>query len=149
GRFSRLGSNREKQVKVRVISATNADLPAMIREGRFREDLYYRLNVIEIRIPPLSERPRDILPLAQSFLAAGKSLSDGAVNALHRHSWPGQVGELKTVMQRAGLLSAGAVIQAGELGLPAAPAPAASAQGNDAEFDRASIEQALARAGGV
>ncbi|MAL03155.1 MAG: sigma-54-dependent Fis family transcriptional regulator, partial [Arenimonas sp.] len=93
GRFSRLGSNREKQVKVRVISATNADLPAMIREGRFREDLYYRLNVIEIRIPPLAERPRDILPLAQSFLAAGKSLSEGAASALQRHAWPGHVRE--------------------------------------------------------
>ncbi|KFL37283.1 sigma-54-dependent transcriptional regulator [Arenimonas donghaensis] len=149
GKFTRLGSNREKQVKVRVISATNADLPAMIRDGRFREDLYYRLNVIEIRIPPLAERPRDILPLAQAFLAAGKSLSDGAVHALLRHAWPGHVRELKNVMQRACLLSAGPVIQASDLGLPVTPAPAANAQGNDAELDRASIEQALARAGGV
>ncbi|GGA87881.1 sigma-54-dependent Fis family transcriptional regulator [Arenimonas soli] len=149
GRFTRLGSNREKQVKVRVISATNADLPAMIRDGRFREDLYYRLNVIEIRIPPLAERPRDILPLAQAFLAAGKSLSDGAVHALLRHAWPGHVRELKNVMQRACLLSAGPVIQAGDLGLPVAAAPAAASQGNDADLDRGSIEQALARAGGV
>ncbi len=149
GRFSRLGSNREKQVKVRVISATNADLPAMIREGRFREDLYYRLNVIEIRIPPLAERPRDILPLAQSFLAAGKSLSEGAASALQRHAWPGHVRELKNVMQRACLLSAGPVIQAGDLGLPVTETPANHSQGGDAEPDRAGIEQALARAGGV
>lgn len=149
GRFSRLGSNREKQVKVRVISATNADLPAMIREGRFREDLYYRLNVIEIRIPPLAERPRDILPLAQSFLAAGKSLSEGAAHALQRHAWPGHVRELKNVMQRACLLSAGPVIQAGDLGLPVTETPANHSQGGDAEPDRAGIEQALARAGGV
>ena len=146
GRFSRLCSNREKQVKVRVISATNADLPAMIREGRFREDLYYRLNVIEIRIPPLAERPRDILPLARSFLAPGKSLSDGAVHALLRHAWPGHVRELKNVMQRASLLSAGPEIQAGDLGLPAVAAPSAPA---DPELDRGLIEQALARAGGV
>ena len=149
GRFSRLGSNREKQVKVRVISATNAELPAMIREGRFREDLYYRLNVIEIRIPPLAERPRDILPLAQSFLAAGKSLSEGAASALQRHAWPGHVRELKNVMQRACLLSAGPVIQAGDLGLPVTETPANHSQGGDAEPDRAGIEQALARAGGV
>ena len=70
GRFERLGSNRERTVKVRVISATNADLPAMIRSGGFREDLYYRLNVINIVLPPLAERPLDIIPLA----AIGKFL---------------------------------------------------------------------------
>jgi transcriptional regulator with PAS, ATPase and Fis domain len=78
GRFQRLGSNRETQVRVRVISATNADLPAMIREGRFREDLYYRLNLIELYLPPLSERPRDILPLTQAFLPAGHRLTAAA-----------------------------------------------------------------------
>ena len=145
GRFSRLGSNREKQVKVRVVSATNADLPAMIREGRFREDLYYRLNLIEIRIPPLAERPRDILPLARHFLAPGKTLSEGAVHALQRHAWPGHVRELKNTIQRACLLSAGSEIQAGDLGL--AVQPAASAP--EPEIDRASVERALANAGGV
>ena len=145
GRFSRLGSNREKQVKVRVISATNADLPAMIREGRFREDLYYRLNLIEIRIPPLAERPRDILPLARHFLAPGKTLSEGAVHALQRHTWPGHVRELKNTVQRACLLSAGSEIQAGELGLAVQPAPSVQ----EPELDRASIERALASAGGV
>ena len=145
GRFSRLGSNRERQVKVRVISATNADLPAMIRDGRFREDLYYRLNVIELRVPPLAERPRDILPLAQHFLAQGKVLSDDAGAALLRHSWPGNVRELKNVMQRAVLLSADKVIAASDLGL-SLPPPGA---GTDSEPDRACIEQALARAGGV
>ncbi|HBF51375.1 MAG TPA: sigma-54-dependent Fis family transcriptional regulator, partial [Massilia sp.] len=69
GRFERLGSNRERQVKVRVVSATNADLAAMIRAGTFREDLLYRLNVIELRLPALAARPGDILPLATSFLA--------------------------------------------------------------------------------
>ena len=63
-----LGSSRTRSTRVRVVSATNADLPALIREGRFREDLYYRLNVIEIALPPLAERPDDILPLAEHFL---------------------------------------------------------------------------------
>jgi DNA-binding NtrC family response regulator len=67
GRFERLGSSRERQVTVRVVSATNADLPAMIRDGTFREDLYYRLNAIELAVPPLVERPGDILPLAELF----------------------------------------------------------------------------------
>ncbi len=150
GRFARLGSNRERQVKVRVISATNADLPAMIRAGTFREDLYYRLNVIEIRLPPLAERPRDILPLATSFLPPGRQLSDDAAAALLRHPWPGNVRELKNVMQRAALLGTGAKIVAADLGLPpAASAATANGPGADAEPDRASIEQALARAGGV
>jgi DNA-binding NtrC family response regulator len=152
GRFSRLGSNREKQVKVRVLSATNADVTAMIRSGTFREDLFYRLNVIEIRLPPLAERPRDILPLASRFLPPGKTLADDAAAALLRHAWPGNVRELKNVMQRAALLGAGARIVAADLGLPVANAAGFAATTNtssDAEPDRASIEQALARAGGI
>jgi DNA-binding NtrC family response regulator len=117
GRFERLGSNRERQVKVRVISATNADLGAMIRAGTFREDLFYRLNVIELRLAPLAARPADILPLARSFLAGGKTL-DAAQAALLAHAWPGNVRELKNVMARAGLLAAGDVIKAADLGLP-------------------------------
>jgi len=132
-------------VKVRVVSATNADLPAMIRDGRFREDLYYRLNVIEIRVPALAERPRDILPLANHFLVPGKRLSDEAAGALLRHDWPGHVRELKNVMQRACLLSAGPEITVADLGLAPAPQPRAT----EPELDRATIEQALAQAGGV
>jgi len=146
GRFERLGSNRERQVKVRVISATNADLPAMIRAGSFREDLFYRLNVIELRLPPLAERPGDILPLAEQFLGADKSLSASARAALLRHAWPGNVRELKNVMQRAKLLSAQASIEAADLGLPTTTPQTAS---NDNEPDRESIERALSRAGGV
>ncbi|HUJ63414.1 MAG TPA: sigma-54 dependent transcriptional regulator [Kofleriaceae bacterium] len=145
GRFERLGSNKEHQVKVRVISATNADLGAMIRAGTFREDLYYRLNTIEIRVPPLAERVDDILPLAQSFLAADKKLSADARDALRRHAWPGNVRELKNALSRAALLAAGTEIAAADLALaPAAPAPA-----TDDELDRGTIEAALARAGGV
>ena len=78
GRFERLGSNRERQVKVRVVSATNADLAAAIADGSFREDLYYRLNAIELSLPPLAERQDDILPLARHFLPDDKRLSAGA-----------------------------------------------------------------------
>jgi len=144
GRFERLGSNRERQVKVRVISATNADLAAMIRAGTFREDLYYRLNVIELKLPALAARPGDILPLAHGFLPRGKSLHPGAEAALLAHNWPGNVRELKNVMARANLLAQGDVIKAPDLGLPL-PAHAAL----DAEPDREAITQALARAGGV
>ena len=146
GRFQRLGSNRERSVQVRVVSATNADLPALIAEGRFREDLYYRLNGIELRVPPLAQRPRDILPLARHFLPPGKRLDEDAARALQRHAWPGNVRELRNVMQRAALLARGDVIGAGDLALPAA-AEAATAGGD--EPDRASIEAALARNGGV
>lgn len=143
GRFERLGSNRERQVKVRVISATNADLGAMIRAGTFREDLFYRLNVIELRLPPLAARPGDILPLALSFLR-GKTLHPSAESALQAHTWPGNVRELKNVMARASLLAQGEVIKAADLGLPVAVAPTP-----DSEPDRDAIVQALARAGGV
>ncbi|WP_429201547.1 sigma-54-dependent transcriptional regulator [Massilia sp. UYP11] len=144
GRFERLGSNRERQVKVRVISATNADLAAMIRAGTFREDLFYRLNVIELRLPPLASRPGDILPLAQSYLERGKTLHPAAEAALLAHPWPGNVRELKNVMARANLLSSGDTIRATDLGLPAASLPA-----QDTEPDRDAIVGALARAGGV
>jgi DNA-binding NtrC family response regulator len=151
GRFERLGSNRERQVRVRVVSATNADLAAMIRAGTFREDLYYRLNVIELRVPPLSERPGDIVPLAEHFLGGGKSLDAGARAALLRHAWPGNVRELKNAMQRASLLSPGDRIGAGDLGLPtmASAPPASASMGGDAEPDRDAIEAALKRANGV
>jgi DNA-binding NtrC family response regulator len=143
GRFSRLGSNQERHVEVRVISATNAELPAMIRTGAFREDLYYRLNTIEIRVPPLVEHAGDILLLAKHFLTAGKRLSADARDALRRHTWPGNVRELKNTLQRAALLATGAEITATDLALPAvAPPP-------DDELDRGAIEAALARAGGV
>ena len=145
----RLGGNRVIPLDVRVIATSNRNLAGEVAAGRFREDLYYRLSVVPLEVPALRDRPADILPLAQSFLTEGKSLSDGAVQSLLRHAWPGHVRELKNVMQRACLLSAGPVIQAGDLGLPVVAAPAANSQGNEADLDRGSIEQALARAGGV
>ena len=144
GTFQRLGSNKELHVTVRVISATNADIPALIREGQFREDLYYRLNVIEVAVPPLVDRPRDVLPLAESFLRDGKRLSTDARGVLQRYRWPGNVRELRNVMQRAGLLAAGAEITPADLGLPD-DAPAQP----EVELDRETIERALTRANGV
>ncbi|MBL8362280.1 MAG: sigma-54-dependent Fis family transcriptional regulator [Rubrivivax sp.] len=147
GRYSRLGSAQERQVRVRVISATNAELPAMIAEGRFREDLYYRLNLIEVRLPPLRERPDDIVPLARAFLGDAHRLDDDAVAALQQHDWPGNVRELRNTMQRVALLQPPGRLGAAQLGLPAPrarPAPRAAD-----EPDREAIVQALARAGGV
>jgi DNA-binding NtrC family response regulator len=149
GRFARLGANREREVKVRVISATNADLPAMIRQGRFREDLYYRLNLIEIALPALAERRDDILPLAEHFLGGDKRLADDARAALLRHDWPGNVRELKNTISRAKLLAAGELIQARDLGLAAAASASATAIADRGEPDRETIEAALTRANGV
>ncbi|HET6434359.1 MAG TPA: sigma-54 dependent transcriptional regulator [Xanthomonadaceae bacterium] len=148
GRFQRLGSNRERAVKVRVVSATNADLPALIAAGQFREDLYYRLNAIELRLPPLAQRPDDILPLARHFLPEGRQLGEDAERALRAHRWPGNVRELRNTIQRAALLARGERIGAGDLGLPAVPAPASTATAAD-EPDREAIEAALARHDGI
>ncbi|MBI3230876.1 MAG: sigma-54-dependent Fis family transcriptional regulator [Burkholderiales bacterium] len=147
GRFQRLGSNKECQVKVRVLSATNADLAAMIKAGTFREDLLYRLNLIQLHLPPLAERPGDILPLARHFLPEGKSLHASAEQALQGHTWPGNVRELKNVMQRAGLLASSDEIKAQDLGLP--PVAQQSANNVEIELDKETIEQALAKANGV
>lgn len=147
GKFERLGSNRERSVKVRVISATNSDIPAMIRNGQFREDLLYRLNLIELKLPPLSERTDDIIPLAQHFLGSSKRLLSSAELALSQHPWPGNVRELKNVMQRVQLLVSHEEISAADLGLPV---KIPSATNNvDTELDRATIEQAIEKNAGV
>ncbi|WP_428718492.1 sigma-54-dependent transcriptional regulator [Undibacterium curvum] len=145
GRFQRLGANRERQVSVRIISATNADLPAMIKSGQFREDLYYRLNVIQLHLPALAARPDDILPLARAFLGKEKHLSEAACAALLAHNWPGNVRELKNLMQRVQLLSSAAQITAADLGLSVAVAKNLT----ENEPDKAAIEQALVQAEGV
>ena len=146
GELQRLGSNQTRHTQVRMIAATNTDLRAAIREGRFREDLYYRLNVIELELPPLSRRREDILPLARHFLASGRELSAEAERALTRHSWPGNVRELQNVIRRACLLSSTPSIGAEALGLPA---PEHIEAAGEPVVDRAAIEQALQRAAGV
>ncbi len=146
GEFERLGSSATRHVKVRLISATNSDLPAAIAAGRFREDLYYRLNLIELRVAPLSERKDDILPLARHFLPPDQQLGPAAQRALLAHAWPGNVRELMNTMKRAALLSGSAEIGPADLGLPNALAADVALE---REPDRAEIESALARARGV
>ncbi len=118
GEFERLGSSQTRKVNVRVISATNANLLEEIKLGNFREDLYYRLNVIEIKVAPLAERVDDILPLALYFMPQDTTLSAEAEMALQNHNWPGNVRELENVMKRASLLAAEKHIKAKDLGLP-------------------------------
>ena len=117
GEFERLGGTETLKVNVRIISATNADLKSAIANGTFREDLYYRLNVIELVLPSLCERKADILPLAEHFLGEGFQLTERASQTLKLHTWPGNIRELKNVMQRAALLSPNKEIDAPALGL--------------------------------
>jgi len=147
GEFERLGSSATRRVQVRVLSATNADLRAAIREGRFREDLFYRLNVIELRVAPLASRPEDVLPLARHLLDPGFTLDDMAEKALRGYPWPGNVRELKNVIKRACLLAADKVITAAKLALPQV-APDET-RGHEREPDRQEVEQALASAKGI
>ncbi|HEY2622254.1 sigma-54-dependent transcriptional regulator [Dyella sp. Tek66A03] len=146
GQFERLGSGRTRQVKVRVLSATNADLKAMIRAGTFREDLYYRLNVIEVNLPPLSDRVDDILPLAEHFLDGRAELGDAARDALLSYPWPGNVRELKNAIERAALLASDGRISPEQLNLPQV---APTVVRNLDEPSRESVEAALEKAGGV
>jgi DNA-binding NtrC family response regulator len=147
-----LGSSRTRTSRVRVLSATNADLAASIKEGRFREDLYYRLNVIEIAVPPLVDRAADILPLARHFLGAELTLSEDAAAALLAHDWPGNVRELRNSIERAKLLARASVVSAADLNLP--PHRGAEAEaGRRAERDpdhppREVVETSLREAGG-
>ncbi|MET0385073.1 MAG: sigma 54-interacting transcriptional regulator, partial [Polyangiales bacterium] len=146
GRYERLGSNRTREAKVRIVSATNADLRAMVQAGSFREDLLYRLNVIAIALPPLTQRSEDILLLAEHFLAGRARLSEAAREALLAHDWPGNVRELKNVIERAALLAQAGVIESAGLGLPP---PSATALRNLDEPSREVIQAALTRADGV
>jgi DNA-binding NtrC family response regulator len=113
GEVRRLGGRRAKPVDVRLLAATNASLEASVERGQFRADLYYRLNVLRIHLPPLRERTEDIPLLCEHFLArlAGRdgvrSLSDGEMRALTRYAWPGNVRELRNVLERACLLHSG------------------------------------------
>jgi two-component system response regulator FlrC len=122
-----LGASKPIALDVRVIATTNRDLEQAVREGAFREDLYYRLSVFPLKIPPLRERPGDVAPLAQRFVEARaarpRPLSAEAIARLAAHTWPGNVRELENVMQRALLLSEGEPqIEAQHLGLAANPA---------------------------
>jgi len=120
--FYRVGGTQPRQVDVRVVSATNKDLAEAVRQGQFRQDLFYRINSVSITLPPLRERPEDIVLLANHFLAGRPSLSpmklsEEGASALERYSWPGNVRELKHVIQRALMLAPGEVIEVQDLPL--------------------------------
>ena len=158
GELERVGSSQTRKVDARVIAATNADLRVEVAAGRFREDLLFRLNTIEVRLPPLRERREDILPLAQYFLRRhaqryGKSLtgfSNEAIAVLRGYEWPGNVRELDHALERAVLLSRTDTIQPSDFALtppqtaPRAAGPDPSAMPLD-ELEREAIRQALAR----
>ena len=122
-RFERVGGEQTIKVDARIIAATNRDLPQEINAARFRSDLYYRLNVINLRMPALRERPEDILPLAEMFLAEaaarsrriGLQFSDEARKALVAYSWPGNIRELRNAVERAVVLSRGAALRKEDL----------------------------------
>jgi DNA-binding NtrC family response regulator len=181
GEFERLGSSATRKVDVRIVSATNLDLSRAIAGGMFREDLFFRLNVIELHVPQLADRPDDILPLSEHFLAtlprqdaaSAPSLSEAARTALLQYEWPGNVRELQNRIQRAMLLCGGNPItpdhlglgeetvrsrQAARIGAPPSAAEPVGAPPNSspeamgaasAHPDRAVIEEALKRAGGI
>ena len=156
----RVGGREPINVDVRVVSATNVRLRQAIAEGRFREDLYYRLNILALALPPLRERPGDIEPLARHFLSQAASqferqitdFTPDAIDALQRHDWPGNIRELMSVIRRTAVISDGPMIAATDLiGLSepdrttsAAPASARPEPGSDGE--RLYLVDALARA---
>jgi DNA-binding NtrC family response regulator len=154
GEVERVGSSRPRRVDVRVLSATNADVHAEVAAGRFREDLLFRLNTIEIHLPPLRDRREDIPPLATHFLRRHaqrykKSVTGfdaGAMQSLLEHSWPGNIRELDHAIERAVLLAQGDVVRAGDLALrTGAPAATRLEEMTLEEVERLLIQKALAR----
>jgi transcriptional regulator with PAS, ATPase and Fis domain len=156
--FERVGGAATIQANIRVIAATNRDLGRAVQDGRFREDLFFRLNVIPITLPPLRERRSDITLLAESFLKKlgedlgrpGVSLSPEAREALVHYDWPGNVRELHNLIERAAVLSVGDAIGLEDLALPAS-APQAAASDYHARLDSAEKDvllQALRDHGG-
>jgi DNA-binding NtrC family response regulator len=143
GELERLGSSDTRRVDVRVLCATNADLRQAIARGTFRQDLYFRLNVIELHVPPLGERREDVLPLAEAFLKPPKSLGESAKSALLAHDWPGNVRELQNRILRATVIGDHDVITAEDLGFGAARDTAA-----EVPIERSQIEMALLNANG-
>jgi transcriptional regulator with PAS, ATPase and Fis domain len=161
--FERLGSNKVKHIDVRVLAATNVDLRAALEQGTFREDLYYRLNVLPINIPPLRDRKEDIPYLAGYFVKKlGKdlgspvqSISDAAMERLTGYHWPGNVRELENVLERSMVLANGAVLEAGDVKLDTAPAARLTVADNFLpegttldQYEQTIIKEALRRANG-
>jgi DNA-binding NtrC family response regulator len=143
GDLERVGSSTTRRVNVRVLAATNADINAEATSGRFRQDLLFRLNTIEIHIPPLRDRREDIDLLAHHFLQGYSnryrkniaSFDSAAVRALHEHAWPGNVRELDHAVERGVLMAAGPTVRAGDLGLRA------QAAGGAAKLEEMSLDE--------
>ena len=156
GEFERVGSSKTGKVDVRVLSATNADLNAEVAQGRFRQDLLFRLNTVEIHLPPLRDRRDDIPALAEHFLRQHSeryrrgpmSFTPQALDALREHAWPGNVRELDHVVERALLMSSSSVVTAFDLALQSTPDGRLSSRLEEMsleEAERLLITKALAR----
>jgi DNA-binding NtrC family response regulator len=156
GEFERVGSSKTQKVNVRLLSATNADLHAEVAQGRFRQDLLFRLNTVEIRLPPLRDRIEDIPILAEHFLKLHREryrrpimgFTPEAIDALRQHLWPGNVRELDHVVERAVLMSPGNIVTAFDLALEATPDARLSARLEEMSLEDAErllIKKALAR----
>ncbi len=156
GHFERVGSSKTQKVNVRLLSATNADLHAEVAQGRFRQDLLFRLNTVEIRLPPLRDRLEDIPVLADYFLKIHREryrrpiigFTPEALESLRHHLWPGNVRELDHVIERAVLMSTGNVVTAFDLALEATPDARLSARLEEMSLEDAErllIKKALAR----
>jgi len=160
--FERLGSNKTRHIDVRILAATNRDLRAALEEGTFREDLYYRLNVVPISIPPLRERKEDIPFLAEHFVqklsratgAKAGSISEAAIRKLMEYNWPGNVRELENVIERSLVLSEGTRLEVADIRLDMSPRSAAAAESflpdglTLDEHEQTIIREALRRANG-
>ncbi len=140
--YERVGEATERQANVRVITATNVDLGAAVRDGRFREDLMYRINVVQIDVPPLRDRPGDLMPLAERMLVFfGRSrgvvgFSEDAVDALRGYDWPGNIRELRNVVERAAILCRGDQITTDLLPFGPASGPPETRVGDPVPIER-------------
>jgi DNA-binding NtrC family response regulator len=147
-RFRRLGDVKGRAVDVRLVAATHHDLDAAVRENRFRRDLFYRISVLPLRIPPLRERLEDIPALAAALLGPGIRLSEQAERALQAYPWPGNIRELRNVLERAQVISRKKTIDVDDLHLESRPAaPSADALTLE-EVERRHIERVFLRAKG-
>ncbi len=156
--FERLGSNKTQHTDVRVIAATNVDLRAALEQGTFREDLYYRLNVVPLNIPPLRERKEDIPYLVEHFAQKfGGEISEGAMERLLMYHWPGNVRELENVVERSVLLASGPRVEAEDVRIDAAQRARPAAAAGDHflpegmtldQYEQSILREALKRANG-
>ncbi len=156
GTFRRVGEVRDRRVDVRLLAATHRDLPDLVAKGRFREDLFFRINAVPLAVPPLRERREDIAVLARWIVrerasCRGVTLSDSALAALQDYAWPGNVRELRNVLERAAVLSGGTVLEAADLVFDARSPGGGGASDAGltlAEVERRHIERVLREVGG-